>query len=86
MSSADLTLTTQFQRKVLSLIYHVDPNILEADKSVPDIFWPQFNAHSEARLVFQRPDSSNIGLHVEVGGLNDTICAFIEEKNVEFLR
>ena len=84
VSTADIDLSTEWQRKYISFAYHLNPNTLDKDKDRENsIVWPKYQRDNETVLVFQ---TSGDGVHVEHDQEDTEVCTFLKEVNLEFLR
>ncbi|KAL2063505.1 hypothetical protein VTL71DRAFT_5310 [Oculimacula yallundae] len=79
-SLADLVLMTKFQHSILNFINNLDPSIADAAGTGK---WERFTAATQSSVVFERGKSLTT---VERFAVDQAVCAFIESKNLEFMR
>ena len=77
-SAADRALMTKFQRSIISFINNLDPNGIPASDT-----WETFDSFTQRSLVFERGSAPAA---VERFTVDPSVCAFINSKNLEFLR
>jgi hypothetical protein len=68
----------KFQRSIISFINKLDPNGIPASDT-----WETFDSFTQCNLVFQRGSAPAA---IERFAVDQSVCAFINSKNLEFLR